>query len=190
MRTAKGCFGYIRYQKVWRFIRTVGLFALSFGVYALGLYLNKGDKRSIYTIVAAVGMIPGALSAVGMIVMWLRKPISRQLYEEVEKRRGDLRVLYELYITSKDGSMMLDTVAVCGEYITGYTTETDNQEKISMIEKHIRRCVLQQGYRTTVKIFSNEKNFMERLEQMAEKKEEYEKARDGLVETILKQLAI
>ena len=72
MKISKGDYGYIRSQKIRRLGRTAALFALAFGIFAVGMILNHGDRKNIYSIVAAVGTIPGAMSLVSTIMMWMR----------------------------------------------------------------------------------------------------------------------
>ena len=86
MKISKGEYGYIRSQKARRLGRTAALFALAFGVFAVGMILNHGDRKNIYSIVAAVGMIPGAMSMVSTIMMWMRHPVSEELHREKRER--------------------------------------------------------------------------------------------------------
>ena len=99
-------------------------------------------------------------------------------------------MLYELYLTTRDQNLFIDAAAVCGEYITAYTHENAAPGVLQFMEGHIRKSVLQSGYKVTVKIFSNRKNFLERIDQMREKQAEYRMDRDDEVAAILRQLAL
>nr|WP_051527107.1 hypothetical protein [[Eubacterium] cellulosolvens] len=190
MKIKKGEYGYIKSQKKIRVIRTIAAFAFDFAIFFVGLYLNKGDRRNIYSIIAAVGCIPAAMSLVSAVMICLRKPMKETLFREISDRAGNLRMLYELYLTTQDKNLFLDAVAVCGEYITGYTSEDVKPGHIREIESHIRRSALKEGYKETVKIFDNKNNFLERVDQLREKKEDFEMDRDAELESLLKVLAI
>ena len=53
-------------------------------VFTVGMILNKGDRRNIYSIVAAIGCIPAAMAAVSMVLMWMQKPVdaSEQIFQQ------------------------------------------------------------------------------------------------------------
>jgi hypothetical protein len=114
----KGEFGYVQSQKKIRVIRTAAAFAFDFAIFFVGLYLNHGDRRNIYSILAAVGCIPAAMSLVSAVMICLRKPMREDLYREISGHAGDLTVLYELFLTTQDRNLFLDAVIVCGQYIT------------------------------------------------------------------------
>lgn len=192
MKIEKGDYGYIRSQKIRRFWRTVGLFALAFGVFFVGLILNHGDRKSIYSIVAAVGMIPGAMSMVGMIMMWMRHPVEEPLYREIAEHGGDLRILYELYLTTRDINLFLDAAVVCGPYVTAYSTDSIKPANLHFMEDHIRKSMLTEGYKVTVKIFTKpeKEKFLERLDQIRVRQEELETDQDDKKAAVLQALAL
>jgi hypothetical protein len=190
VKIKKGEYGYIRSQKKIRVIRTIVAFAFDFAIFFLGLYLNKGDRRNIYSIIAAVGCIPAAMSLVSAVMICMRKPMQETLFQEIRERAGDLRMLYELYLTTQEKNLFLDAVTVCGEYITGYTSEKVKPGHIREIEAHIRRSALKEGYKETVKIFDNKNSFLDRVDQLREKKEDFAMDRDPELENLLKVLAI
>lgn len=190
MKIEKGQYGYIRHEKFKRVLRTVIAFAIDFAIFAFGLIMNNGSRRNIYSIIAAVGCVPAAMSMVGMIMMLMRKPMDQELHTDIEAHAGSLPMLYELYLTTRDQNLFIDAVAVCGEYIIAYTHENAAPGVLQFMEGHIRKSVLQSGYKVTVKIFSNRKNFLERIDQMREKQAEYRMDRDDEVAAILRQLAL
>lgn len=120
MKIRKGDYGYISRQKLTRFLKTILFFLLPLAFFIVGYVLNNGDRMNIYTVIAIVGCIPACMSAVGMIMMWMRKPMRRELYEEISSHAGDVAMAYELYLTTRDKNLFLDAVAVCGEYVTAY----------------------------------------------------------------------
>lgn len=173
MRIKKGDYGYIRSQKIIRLVRTLLIFALAFAILVVGLVLNDGDRKNIYTVIAMVGCIPACMSAVSVIMMWMRKPMEKALYERIEKHTGDPLMLYEMYFTTRDISLFVDAVAVSGEYIMCYTHEADRKAAdIKFIETHLTKTMRAEGFNETVKIFTQEKAYLERLDSLCEKAEE------------------
>ncbi|MGI6088945.1 MAG: hypothetical protein ACOYBF_02965 [Bilifractor porci] len=192
MKIRKGDYGYIRSQKIRRLGRTAALFALAFGIFAVGMILNHGDRKNIYSIVAAVGTIPGAMSLVSTIMMWMRHPVSEELHEEIARHGGDLRILYELYLTTRDINLFLDATVVCGPYVTAYSSEKTTPQNIHFMEEHIRKSLMTERFKESVKIFSvSEKDkFLERVDQIRAKREELETDQDDQKAAVLQAIAL
>ncbi len=190
MRDKKGEYGYIRSEKVRRLVRTVLLFAIAFGVFAVGLVLNGGDRRNIWSIVAAVGCIPGAMSMTGLIMIWLRRPMDEDLYRRISGAAGDLLMLYELYLTTQDKNMFIDAAAVCGEYVMAFTSEKATAGEIAYMEQHIRRSLQGAGFRTTVKIYTDAEKYTERLEQLLAHRDPESSGADRKKAAVLKAVAL
>lgn len=165
----KGSFGYIRYQKIIRVARTVLSFAAAFLIYLIGYLLNDGDKKNIYTVIAMLGIIPASLSCVGAIMMCMRKPMSQELYHDIREAAGSLRMAYELYFTTHDVNLFVDAAAVADGTVAAFTHEDVKQDVIRFMENHIEKSLRASGYHRKVKIFQNEKPFLERLRQMDER---------------------
>ncbi|MGN0361384.1 MAG: hypothetical protein ACI4ET_00935 [Bilifractor sp.] len=190
MKIKKGQYGYIRHEQIMRTVRTIVAFAIDFGIFAFGLYMNDGSRRNIYSIIAAVGCIPAAMSLVGMIMMLMQKPMKADLHERIHAHAGSLLMLYELFLTTHDQNLFLDAVAVCGEYVTAYTHISAAPGAIQFMDGHIRKSILQSGYKVTVKIFTNEKNFLERIDQLREKQDVAPSDHDEEVAAVIRQIAL
>ena len=143
----KGCYGYIRYQKRIRLLRTVLCFAAAFAIYLIGYLLNDGDKKNIYTIIAMLGIIPASLSCVGAIMMGLRKPMDEVLYRDVKEAAGSLNVAYELYFTTHDTNLFVDAAAVADGTVAAFTHEDVKQDVIRFMEDHIEKSLRASGHR-------------------------------------------
>jgi hypothetical protein len=177
MKCKKGDYGYIRSQKLARFLKTILFFLLPLAVFTLGYVLNRGDRMNIYTVIAIVGCIPACMSAVGMIMMWMRHPMRRELYEEISSRAGSVEMAYELYVTTRDRSLFLDAVAICGEFVTAYADRDVSHADLAFLEEHIRKSLRADHCKATVKIFdrSQKKAFLERLDTFRERGEELDR---------------
>ena len=178
MKIKKGDYGYISQQKLSRFLKTLLFFLLPLAFFTIGYILNSGDRMNIYTVIAIVGCIPACMSLVGMIMMWLRTPMSGKLYEEISSHAGDVTMAYELFLTTRDKNLFLDAVAVCGEFVTAYADRDVPHGDLSFMEEHIRKTLRADHYKATVKIFdrSQKKTFLERLDTFRERREEFDAA--------------
>ena len=57
-KAKKGSYGYIRWEKLRRLLTTLLMLALPLAFFTVGMILNKGDRKSIYTVIAIVGCLP------------------------------------------------------------------------------------------------------------------------------------
>lgn len=175
-KVKKGNYGYIRSQKVIRLLRSLAALALPLAFFIAGLILNKGDRKSIYTLVAIVGCIPACMAITGMIMMWMRKPMEEALYKEVSARAGNLTMVYELYLTTYERNLFLDCAAICGEHVAAFTSEKKEKWELNEMQKHVERTLLNNGYKVDVKIFDQKKAFLDRVDTLRERKEDFEAA--------------
>lgn len=166
MKIQKGRYGYIRSQKLIRFLRTLVIFVLDFVIFFVGLSLNGGDRRNIYTVIAAVGVIPAAMSLVGMIMMWLRPPMDAALYESCSAKDVEKIILYELFLTTREHNLYLDATIVRGDQVLSYTHEMVGADKIRIMEEHITRTLRAEHAQRKVKITQDLDLFLSRVESM------------------------
>lgn len=165
MRPEKGDYGYISSQKKIRLRRTIIYFIPSIVLFIVGLVLNDGERNNIYTVIAAVGCIPGCIQIVLTIMMFLRKPMSEELHNEIALISGKQTMAYELYVTTENFSLFLDAVLFSGEVVTAYCDREAKKDSINVLQDHIRKSLANEKYESVVKIFdiSNKKQFMERV---------------------------
>lgn len=168
-KISKGEFGYIRNQKKVRLLKTVLMFACAFAIFLVGFVLNNGDKKNIYTVIACLGIIPASLSLIEGIMMWMRTPMDESLYRRISEVSGDLVMAYEMYFTTHDINLFVDAAAIANDTVAAFTHEDAKPDVIHFMEDHIQKSLRASGHRRTVKIFQNEKQFLERVSQLAGK---------------------
>ena len=191
MRGQKGEYGYIRRQKRVRLIKTILFFALAFAVFFVGVYLNHGDKRNIYTVIAMVGVIPSAMAAVSAIMIWLRPSMDAQLYQEISAASGNLQMLYELFLTTREKNLYLDAVMINSDQVLAYTHENTSASELHFFEEHITKTLRASGNKRNVKIFDSgsKKQFLSRIE-ILNNRNLPESGTDYLVRTALLAIAL
>ena len=191
MKGQKGEYGYIKRQKRVRLIRTVLFFVAAFTVFFVGVYLNHGDKRSIYTVIAMVGVIHAAMAAVSAIMIWLRPSMDAELYRNISSVSGNLQMLYELFLTTREKNLYLDAAVITGDQVLAYTHEDVSTADLRFFEDHITRSLRTSGLKRSIKIFdsSNQKQFLSRIE-MLNDRQPAESDTDYLVRTALLAIAL
>ena len=191
MKGQKGEYGYIKRQKRVRLIRTVLFFVAAFTVFFVGVYLNHGDKRSIYTVIAMVGVIPAAMAAVSAIMIWLRPSMDAELYRNISSVSGNLQMLYELFLTTREKNLYLDAAVITGDQVLAYTHEDVSTADLRFFEDHITRSLRTSGLKRSIKIFdsSNQKQILSRIE-MLNDRQPAESDTDYLVRTALLAIAL
>ena len=174
MKVRKGTYGYVRYEKKRRLLVTIGMFVMPLAILIAGLIICNGDKNNIFTVIAVVGCLPGCKSMVGLILMMMQKSAKKETVEEIQGHAGNLLMLYEMFFTKEQDSLMVDAVAVCGYEVVGYTTHAKSRKQIEDCEKHIGKLLRANGYKNHVKIFDQMKPYLERLDSLNRNYQELE----------------
>lgn len=169
MKVNKGDFGYIQSQKKKRTLLTAVLFAIPLLIFFTGLYATK-TRLNLFTFVAIMGCLPASKCAVGMIMMLMQKPMAKEEYLQIEKRRGELVMAYELTVTAYEKNTQIDSIAVCGNTVVGYSSSP--KADLPFVEKHIKDILKGNGYRVNVKIFKELKPYLERLDSLNQHREQ------------------
>lgn len=172
-KVRKGDYGYIQSQQKKRVWHTVLAFLPPLTVFIIGMILNDGDRKNIFTVVAAVSCIPACKFAVGMIMMFLQKPMSQKDYARIEEHKNGLVLAYELVISAYEKQTFLDSLAVCGNTVAGYTSREKSDAPFA--EKHIQNILRENGYYVNVKIFRKLPDYLNRLDSMSRNRENLEK---------------
>ncbi|MFQ7550806.1 MAG: hypothetical protein ACLRMZ_11465 [Blautia marasmi] len=167
----KGDFGYITSQKKKEPCTPYWPLSPRFQFFT-GLII-KGNRNTVFTVVAVVACLPACKFAVGMIMMYIQKPMSEKDYQQIEKHKNGLTLGYELVISAYEKQTFVDSMAVCGNTVVGYTSR--EKSDIPFTEKHIQSILRQNGYYVKVKIFRKLPDYLDRLESMWEHHESLEK---------------
>ncbi|MDD3277478.1 MAG: hypothetical protein PHG16_01145 [Lachnospiraceae bacterium] len=160
-KAKKGTYGYIRWQKCQRLVITLALFALPLTFFIVGMVLNKGDRKNIYTLIAVVGCLPACRSTVNLILIWTQHSIMLPIYEELSVLSEKVCMVYELYLTTYEKNLMVEAAAICGEEVACFAPKAD--KNITFFEEHMQKILRANGYKSHVKIFTDKKHFSERV---------------------------
>ena len=167
-KTKKGDFGYFSSEKKRRLLITAGLFSLPLLVFFVAWAVN-GTRMTVWTVLTVVGCLPGCISMVSLIMILMRHPMDRKLYEEIRKHAGDLVMAYEMYMTFYEKSASIDAFAICGNTVVGFSS--DPKIDAAFMEQEAQKILRGNGFKANVKIFTRLPQFLERLDSMNEHKE-------------------
>lgn len=171
-KTAKGTFGYIRYQKKKRIIVTIIMFAIPLLIYFTG-YFQTHTRKNLFTFVAILGCLPASKSAVGMILICLQKPMEKALYDKILPHVHDLTVVYDTVVSAYEKNTQLPCIVISGLNVVCYCE--DAKTDVSFVEEHIKKILQSNGYKANVKIFTELKAFLRRVDELYAHREEWEK---------------
>lgn len=170
-KTEKGEFGYFKSEKKRRILITAILFAVPLLIFFTA-WIYHGTRLTVWTVITVVGCLPACKSLVSMIMILRCRPLDEKLYEQIHRHQGSLTMAYEMYMTFYEKSAYIDAIAVCGNTVVGYSS--DKKIDASFMEAEAQKIVRKNGYKVTVKIFTDLKPFLERLDSMNEHKEALE----------------
>lgn len=187
-KITKGEKGYINNQKIFTVLRTILLFALALGIYAIG-YVNTGSNKNLLTIVAILGLLPASKSCVNMIMFLRFKSLKSELAEELssaaESEGEPELMLYENVLTTTEKSYFLPAILYRNHTIVSYC-ENKSNEALAVIENHLKESMKIEKLEVTVKVFKDKEQFIERIRNLVriQKDENNDSLRDKAYSTI------
>ncbi len=169
----KGKFGYLKAQRKKQLLITAILYAAPLLLFFTGLW-QTGTRKNLFTMIAIVGCLPACKWTVNLVMLFLQKPITKELYETIKKHEGTLVMAYEMTVTAYEKNTSIAAIAICGNEIIGYTQ--DEKADTAFVEKHITN-ILQKNhfYGVHIKIIKDLKKFTERMDQLNKRSEELKK---------------
>lgn len=167
MFVKKGHYGYIRNRKIWTSLFTLACFGVSLSIFLIGWHVI-GTKKNLWTVIAVLGCLPGAKSAVNTIMFLKAKGCPAKTYERIAPHAGGLCVYYDLQFTSYERTFQVDSLVVEGKTICGYTGSAKCSPELC--EKHLHTQLDSSGHKDyTVKIFTSLDKYIDRLDSMQKK---------------------
>lgn len=156
----KGCVGYISNRIALTTVRTVILYALAIGIYLIG-YFTMHTNKSLWSIVAVLGILPASKSAVNMIMFFRYRSLKQEDAKEYADAAGELPLSYENIVTTKEKTYFLPALAYRNHTVCVFL----NQEKLdsSKIENYLRESLKIEKIDATVKVFKNKQQFLDRV---------------------------
>ena len=169
----KGTAGYIRRSQLQRGLITLILFALPIGLYLIGLHVTKTNKN-LFTVIAILGCLPASRQAVGLIMILMHKPVTKEVRRRTAQAAGALTGAQELVFTAYEHTTPVNALVVCGDQVVCYTP--DEKTDLQYIEKHISKILSANHFTDmNVKVFKDLKLYCQRVDQLRKHPEKYRK---------------
>lgn len=137
----KGEYGYIDSEKKKQLRRTIIAFSISAAIFILGLALNKWQKSNVFTIIAAVSVLPAAKIMIRYILISPYRTASVEFHKKFINIAGEGSNIFEDAIfTTSEKAMGFSAVAVSDHYVIACRNrEKDDKEKLSgMLSKVVK----------------------------------------------------
>lgn len=178
----KGSYGYIKNHRIIAAVRTLLFFAVSIGLYVMGVK-TTGSNKNLLTIVAVLGCLPACKSLVNLIVFLRAEGCSETLRDMVNAYDGRLTTFYDLYFTSYQKNYAVSHMALKGNVLCGVAE--NGQCDCGGAEKHLEQMLLQEGIKNiTVKIYSNTGKYIDRLSQIVDLDTEENKNQEQIIDLL------
>lgn len=148
------------------------MFAIPIIIFLTGLFITK-DKAEYVYLCGDHGVYPGSQSSNRVYHDADAKPASEALKEKIEQVNENVRILYDMTFTAYQKTVPVDAVAVSGTQVIGYVSS--EKADLSFGEEHIREILKNNKCKSVgVKLFREEKRFLDQLKQMNQKQSEHE----------------
>ncbi len=147
----KGEPGYIAYKKKVELLFSVTLFLIAAGIFILGLALNKWEKGNVFTIVAALFVIPMARFLTQFMLLFPFKSVNEEDLSEVEKNAKPGSIIYaDNVLASSEKAMQLSFIVITSNKLLCYTGR--DKEDASKVQGYINDIMTRRGhdFRATV----------------------------------------
>ena len=187
INTVKGEFGYLKSKRNSVLIMTLLMFAVSLSLLAAGI-ITTGTNKNLLTIVAVLGCLPACKSVVSLIMYWKATGCSEEAKEMIERAKGELIGMYDMYFTSYKNNFPVSHMVVEGKNICGYT---EKKFDTALCEEHLETILKQSGYKGfTIKIFTDLVKYTDRLSQINNIDREKTPKRDEEVRKVLFDISL
>ena len=156
--------GYLAWNKKMSICKTLALFAISFAVYAMGIW-STGSNQNLLTIVAVLGCLPACRSAANLIALLRCHEISESDYRKISAKIRTAESLTDLEFTSYERTYQVQHMALSGVELIGYMA--DPFADIKGCEKHLEGMFLRnQLSEVHIRIFKELPKYLNRLDEL------------------------
>ncbi len=166
-RIERCAYGRIRSEKRRNLIGVLSMIAIGVAIFVLGLFLNKFDKRNIFTVVAVLFVLPMARYLATLLIMLPHKTPAQALYEQVKAVVPSGSILFSDYLfTSSERAMCLSFFVLTGNELIGLTE--NKKEKAEKITEFLSGELKKRGISGKVVLYQEMSRFTEALKRIPE----------------------
>lgn len=168
MKRIERCeYGRIRGEKRRNLTGVLCMIAIGVAIFILGLFLNKFDKRNIFTVVAVLFVLPMARYLSTLLVMLPYKTPEKALYEKVKEAIPKGSILFSDYLfTSSERAMGMSFFVLTGHELVGLAAS--DKEKTDKITGYLSAELKKRGIPGKVVVFREQERFLAELKKIPE----------------------
>lgn len=161
MKLEKGTYGYLKKKKCFQLLYTIIIIIISIGIFGIGCLIFHTSKN-LLTIVAVLGVLPGAKALIGFITVAPFSPMPNEAYEKLHiYEKDNSKCFYEIVCTSTESVMHIDYLCVTGTECIGYTSKPSKKDE--KLVHYIEESLKKRGYTVHVHIFTRIEDAEKRL---------------------------
>lgn len=178
MKIEQGKYGYISYNKKRYGMKAAIEIAIIIAIVSVGYIITK-TKLNYFTVVAVVLALPAGRAIVNFIMAFPHKSLSEEYYKKVaELEDENVKIVYDLVITSYEKVMKIPSLAIKGNTICAYTTD-DNMD-INKATKYIKDILANNGCASSIKIYKDFEDYLARIKEMKNNLDSEEKSEKAI----------
>lgn len=165
-RELKGTYGYLKKQLVFETIKTLILFAMALGIFFIG-YITLHTKRSLWSVLAVLALLPACKSLVGVIMLARYKSLTADEYATFSKAAGNIPALYEIVMTTSERAYFMPVIIFAANTVTAYVSAKGADLKV--LKEHFEHVLKTGGHSAAVRLYDSSSGFCERAAEIQEK---------------------
>ncbi len=174
MKIEQGKYGYINYNKKKTAIKAGIEIAIIIALVAIGYIITK-SKLNYFTVAAVVFALPTGRAIVNLVMAFPHKSMPKEVYDKVAALEDDnIRIIYDLVITSYDKVMEINSLAIKGNTICAYTK--DDKLDINKASKYIKDILANNGCNASIKIYKDFEGYLARIKEIKNNLDSEEKS--------------
>ncbi|MDD5935080.1 MAG: hypothetical protein PUC65_05845 [Clostridiales bacterium] len=159
MKVSKGEHGYIKNRKKAQLLKSILMFGIAAAIYVIGLALNKWQNNNIFTVIAALSVLPAAKMLVSFIVLAPYHTVEDAKYQKLIAATKEEDIVYsDVVFTSEQKVMNLAILVIVGDKAIGLTGR--KKENRDYIESYLNNGFNVRCFGLKAKIFEDEESFL------------------------------
>jgi len=160
----KGTNGYIRAKKRKLLLLIAGIVCLSAALFLVG-WKTTGTKKNLLTVLAVLGVLPGAKAIVSLVLFLPYRSLDSSVYADISAATAGEGHLYsDLVFTSERSVMHLDSLWLCGTELVGLSLSGRGKETIV---EYVTESLKKRGVNAHMHIFATAEEMCERVRGLA-----------------------
>lgn len=162
----KGAPGYIDVRKKAQLYKTILMFGIAAAIFVLGLALNQWQKSNVFTIVAALAVLPASKMLISYIVLAPYHSLTKDTFERLIATTQEQDIVFtDVVCTSSEKVMNLSILVIVENQVLGLIGR--KKENRVYIEKYLRENFKLKQYSAKIHIFEEEEQFVRAMKALS-----------------------